>query len=159
MKSVQYICLFLLSCSMLTSCDYFSETEEPLDRRYLDSLENANKKPIIDTVATVEPKEKEVYVSPEIRVQRLIMALPEVKKTVLKFQGKKRIYPELAQKPSEDDPYYSVSVVDDDTVSGKTYYQFYIDPKTNKIRIYDSGEDRLVPIEEWRKMHQNEIQP
>jgi hypothetical protein len=33
-------------------------------------------------------------------------------------------------------------------------YEFYINKKTKQISVYDIGEDRLIPINEWNEEQQ-----
>ena len=144
--------IFCLICLLFGSCE-FNDTENVVDSHRQDSISNANNStPITEPT---KPRRKE-YLSADAKVQKMVMTLPEVKKICAAIDSihktKNNVESVIEQNPSDDDPYYSIVIKDKNAKDESQLLQFFVDPGTNQIKVYDPGEDRLIPLAEWRKM-------
>lgn len=151
MKTVHLITLLLVIC--LTSCE-FSDDENVVNSHGPDTVAVSNSDSVSDNDA---PKHvtKELL-TPDKKVLKLVMDLPEVKRACSKLdsarKSKNNVVSVIEQNPNQDDPYYSIIIKDKQGKQNDKLFQFFVDPTTNQIKIYDAGEDRLISLEEWRKM-------
>lgn len=145
--------IILLVSFYLCSCG-FTDHENIVDTHENDSTSVLNSDSTSDN-DTPKPVHRE-YLSADERVQKMVMNLPEVKRISLSIdsarKSKNNVTAVIEQNPSNDDPYYGITIKDKNAKQDDKLFQFFVDPGTNQIKIYDAGEDRLISLAEWRKI-------
>ena len=151
MKTV-HLTILLLGIS-LTSCQ-FGNDENVVNSHGPDTLAVTNNDSLSDN--DIPQHITKEILTPDKKVIKLVMSLPEVKRACSKLdsarKSKNNVESVIEQNPNADDPYYSIIVKDKQGKQSDKLYQFFVDRTTNAIKIYDSGEDRLISLAEWRKM-------
>jgi hypothetical protein len=151
MKTVHLI--ILLSGICLASCQ-FGEDENVVNTHGPDSVIVQNNDSVSDD--DIHKHITKELLTPDKKVQKLVLNLPEVKRTCRALdsarKSKNNIESVIEQSPNADDPYYSIIIKDKQGKQNDKLFQFFVDPTTNQIKIYDAGEDRLLSLTEWRKM-------
>ena len=91
----------------------------------------------------------------EDRAVNMVMNLPEVKQASQEIEkgsnGKHHLAVYVDTPPTNTDPNYWVKVAEDNGGSLVTDYMFTVDGKTHQIKYYDTAQDTLVTLDQWRK--------
>ena len=100
-------------------------------------------------------KVKADTVTGEAEILNLILNLEEVKRKTMEVEkaskGKRTLATYLETLPTEVDPNYWVKVAEDNGDSFVTYYTFNVNAKDHSISFYDSLQDSLITLSEWRR--------
>lgn len=98
------------------------------------------------------PKEEE-------RVMKLVEDLPTVKEHAVymekQTQGKRHQLVWIFASPKENEGKYWIKVGEDNGMAYVTAYNFYVDPKTNKVGYYDTAQDTLVDSKDLERYLKN----
>jgi hypothetical protein len=86
---------------------------------------------IIDTISKLKPViERMHYVDAESK-------------------GKRQLKFIIWRKPTKSSPFFWVKVMEDNGISYYTHFNFYVYPKTMKIKFYDTFNNKTLDLDKW----------
>lgn len=94
----------------------------------------------------------------EEKVMAAVMELPESQQAqnyIDSISNHKKGLGGIIDGPEPGKPEYAVRVGFNGDERFETYYFFYVDTITFKVKIQDVAMDTILPIEEWRKLRQS----
>lgn len=159
-KNTSVLFLVLITLALLAyGCDFGNDSENKppvhIDSSLFDSTkikEGTGKKHL----AEIDTSLKDT--STQAQLCAAIMKLPELKKEAFLIdslsKGKRLLTAVLNDKPMESESLFNVQVIEKEGNMVKPRFDFYIHKDTREIKIYDAGEDRLISLDEWRKINQ-----
>lgn len=65
-------------------------------------------------------------------------------------KGKRHLQVIIREKPTKASHYYLVQVIEDNGVTYYTHFNFYVYPKTLKIKYLDTVNDKLIDVSKWK---------
>lgn len=137
-----------------TSLDSNISTQSNVNKENLKDNNIISKTKIIDTTS------KRVYNNDSIeenKVYKLIFDLIETKCYFRKidslYQNKAHAIVIIASKPTKEEPYYWVQVGVNDGNRIVPEYNFYVYPKKMKVMFYDTLNDRILTLKQWRNLN------
>jgi hypothetical protein len=137
------VTIFITIALLSVSCKSNPNTQNNVD---------STKIQLPDTLAKLTNIEKSLG---DDTLYALVGKIDEVKKlieTTNKTSLDKKVSVMIAKRPDEKFPYYWVQVGVDDKNRFQPVYNFYVNPKTSDIKFYDTVNDSVITIDEWRKM-------
>jgi hypothetical protein len=142
---------YLLFLLCLYSCDYWGKTEKELPKdhkQFDDSLASAK-----DTVQFVPLPINKVDEENKKIIEK-IRKLPECKRLeeIVKKKPDSKIDYQIVSRPSDKDPNYYIKILEKNNNDIYVKMQIFVNSKNDSILIYDPGEDRLLSLDEWRKL-------
>lgn len=95
--------------------------------------------------------------SVEERIINTVMALPEAEaanRHIDSITNHQKGLASMMDEPEKGETDYSVRVGYNGDERFETYYFFYVNPSTLRVKILDVITDSIIPIEDWRKQNQ-----
>lgn len=91
----------------------------------------------------------------ESRIIDTVFGLKEVVEKSLyvkhQTQGKRHLQCLIWAKPTKEEPYYWVKIIEDNGVTYYTHFNFYVYPKSFVIKYLDTVNDNVIDLATWRK--------
>lgn len=145
----------LLFSIVSTSCNNSnvkSETEVTDTSESVDTILTNSKVKTADQASVVNA----IPINIETRMMDTIFSLPEMKeldKYLRKeTKGERSLKLWIAGTPEDSDGYYYVKAGEDNGDNYVAHHNFLIDPKTMTIKYDDVVNEKLVTLDEWRRM-------
>ena len=93
----------------------------------------------------------------EEKIVDKIMSLPEVKKrqkyVETQTKGTRHLTIWIASKPTATNNYFWIKVGEDNGMNLVTHFNFYVYPATLRIMYLDIQNDKLLSINQWRRLN------
>jgi hypothetical protein len=137
------VAISLLSIFCLCSCDGEEETLPKINTPIIDS--SLIKKNDIDTTKPV------AYETEYQAMERKLRSLPQIKRSSKDQTDNKKENLKSKIVDFKGDSLYSIKFGNKIDTNFVTEYEFYIHKKTKEVKVYDRGEDRMIPLDEWKK--------
>lgn len=147
MKKTIGICI--VGVCLLCGCEFETDTIPKVTPPKVDSTNTSGIPKTQEHKPKVEVTDYAVYENKLKNLPQIVNANKE-----LKTQNKELLKSKIVDE--KKDSLFSVKfgkTIDTNFVSE---YEFYINKKTKGIKVYDKGEDRMIPLEEWKKMNEVE---
>lgn len=91
----------------------------------------------------------------EEKILNTIFKLPECKDRAAYIEkqtnGKRQLVIAVYGQPSKGNPYYWVKAWEDNGTSYATLFNFYVCPNPFSIKYYDTVNDKVMSLSEWRQ--------
>lgn len=91
----------------------------------------------------------------EDKIIDTVASLTEVKARAnyvrTKTKGKRNLQYAIWGKPTKENPYYWVRVMEDNGTEYHDHFDFYVYPRSFAIRFYDIVNDTAITLSDWRK--------
>ncbi|MFQ3576305.1 MAG: hypothetical protein SNJ77_07715 [Cytophagales bacterium] len=157
LKEYAKLLTFFLLIVLGVACDSWDKNEKETPNTKIEKIDSSDVK--IDTVekviivdsSAIKRQEEENRVIKKVkelpecqRLERIVNARPQNNANKLDYQ--------LVSRPTEKDPNFYVKVNEKTSNGTFVKIQVFLNSKTDSIMIYDPGEDRLLSLEEWRRL-------
>lgn len=133
------VVLFGISCKS-------NSTDKARNDSAMLTTKDTNNTTINENISNIE-KEDTLY--------SLIGTIDEVKKLIKKTNSKssnQKVSIIISKKPDSGFAYYWMQVGIDDATRFQPVYNFYIDPKSYAMHYYDTANDSIITLVQWRKL-------
>ena len=119
----------------------FTLAQSPKDVVSKSKESNALEEKIVDTIAKLpECRKRAAYIEKQTNGQRQLRYV---------------IYEEA----SKEKPYYWVKAWEDNGITYVTHFNFYVYQKPFRIQFYDTVNDKVISLKEWRKQSRRRTSP
>lgn len=145
MKKAIVICI--VGMCMFQACDFETDTIPKVTPPKMDSVNTTDIPKTQERKPRVESTDYALYEQKLKNLPQIINANKE-----LKSQNKELLRSKIVD--AKRDSLFSIKfgkTIDTNFISE---YEFYINKKTKRIKVYDKGEDRMIPLEDWKKMNE-----
>lgn len=139
-----------LGCSLFVAC-----SDDPTEKIPVVKKQEADTLVVSDSSKHLDPHPVEPH-NPYKHLEEIINSQIPISKqnTTLKSQGKEKMIYKAVDNPKDSLLLLKLGRKVDTGFVKK--YEFYVNKKTQEISVYDSGEDRLIPLKEWTELQQGE---
>lgn len=141
------IWIFVLGLCLLLGCEFETDTVPKVTPPKVDTT-NAS------SVPKTQERKPKVEATDYTAYENKLKNLPQIvnANNELKSQNKELLKSKIVDE--KKDSLFSIKFGKTLDTNFVSEYEFYINKKTKAIKVYDKGEDRMIPLEDWKKMNE-----